>query len=141
MRRREFILALGGSAPWPVMPRAQQPSRIGYLSPIGSSTNAPRREAFLLGLREHGYVVGQNVLVEWRFAEGNLGQLLPLAAELVQLKVHAIIAADDGPVARNVMGSIPIVMTNVEDPVRRTPAPWLACAYPCRRFACTFAGA
>jgi putative ABC transport system substrate-binding protein len=123
VRRREFIGLVGGAAAWPFAARAQQPAkiyRIGYLSPITSPTDGPRREAFLQGLREHGYVEGQHITVEWRFAEGKLDQLAPLAIELVGLKVDLIVAAGGGPVARAVMNAsdtIPIVMTNVEEPV------------------------
>jgi putative ABC transport system substrate-binding protein len=123
VRRREFIGLVGGAAAWPFAARAQQPAkiyRIGYLSPITSSTDGPRREAFLQGLREHGYVEGQHITVEWRFAEGKLDQLAPLAIELVGLKVDLIVAAGGGAVARAVMNAsdtIPIVMTNVEEPV------------------------
>jgi putative ABC transport system substrate-binding protein len=123
VRRREFIGLVGGAAAWPFAARAQQPAkiyRIGYLSPITSSTDGPRREAFLQGLREHGYVEGQHITVEWRFAEGKLDQLAPLAIELVGLKVDLIVAAGGGPVARaamNASDTIPIVMTNVEEPV------------------------
>jgi putative tryptophan/tyrosine transport system substrate-binding protein len=123
VRRREFIGLVGGAAAWPFAARAQQPAkiyRIGYLSSITSSTDGPRREAFLQGLREHGYVEGQHITVEWRFAEGKLDQLAPLAIELVDLKVDLIVAAGGGPVARAVMNAsdtIPIVMTNVEEPV------------------------
>jgi putative tryptophan/tyrosine transport system substrate-binding protein len=123
VRRREFIGLVGGAAAWPFVALAQQPAkiyRIGYLSPLTSSTDGPRREAFLQGLREHGYVEGRHITVEWRFAEGKLDELAPLAIELVGLKVDLIVAAGGGPVARaamNASDTIPIVMTNVEEPV------------------------
>jgi len=121
VRRRELITLVGGAiAAWPFGAGAQQASKIGYLSPITPSTDAPRREAFLRGLQEHGYVEGQNITIEWRFAEGSLDQLLPLAAELVRLKVQIVVAAGGSVVTRAVMkasASIPVVMTNVEDPV------------------------
>jgi putative ABC transport system substrate-binding protein len=120
MGRREFITVLAGAVAWSTVGRAQQQPRIGYLSPVTSSADAPRREAFLRGLAEHGYIEGRNILVEWRFADGVLGHLVPLAAELVRLGVKVIVAAGGGPVTRAVMditNSIPVVMTNVEDPV------------------------
>jgi putative ABC transport system substrate-binding protein len=120
MRRREFITLMGGAAAWPLVARAQQPPRIGYLSPIASSIDAPRRDAFLRGLREQGYVEGQNILIEWCFADGILDRLPTLAGELLVLNVRVVVAAGGAVVTRAVMNatnSIPIVMTNVEDPV------------------------
>ena len=76
MRRREFITVLAGAVAWSTAGRSQQPPRIGYLSPVTSSADAPRREAFLRGLAEHGYIEGRNILVEWRFADGVLSQLV-----------------------------------------------------------------
>ena len=103
MGRREFITVLAGAVAWSAAGRAQQQPRIGYLSPVTSSADAPRREAFLRGLADHGYIEGRNILVEWRFADGVLGYLVPLAAELVRLGVKVIVAAGGGPVTRAVM--------------------------------------
>jgi putative ABC transport system substrate-binding protein len=109
---------------WPLAARAQQPAkthRIGYLSPITSSADATRSEAFLHGLSELGYVEGRSIIIERRFAEGKLDQLSPLAAELVGLNVDLVVAAGGDLVARavsRVNGTIPIVITNGEDPVR-----------------------
>jgi ABC-type uncharacterized transport system substrate-binding protein len=124
MRRREFITLLGGAAVWPLAARAQQPAkthRIGYLSPVTSSADATRSEAFLHGLSELGYVEGRSIIIERRFAEGKLDQLSPLAAELVGLNVDLVVAAGGDLVARavsRVNGTIPIVITNGENPVR-----------------------
>ena len=102
---------------------AQQPKkvpRIGYLSPLSSAGDATRRSGFQQGLRELGYTEGQNIVVEYRFAEGNLDRLPELAAELVHLKVDVIVAGGGSLIARsakNAAGTIPIVMTNAEDPV------------------------
>jgi putative tryptophan/tyrosine transport system substrate-binding protein len=79
-----------------VIAEAQQPRkvpRIGFLSAASPSTNVPRREVFRQGLRELGYVEGKNIVVEQRYAEGKLDRLLPLAAELVRLKVDIILTA------------------------------------------------
>src|SRR5262245_8412177 len=125
IKRREFITLLGGvAATWPVAARAQQAAkthRIGYLSPITSSADATRSEAFLHGLSELGYVEGRSIIIERRFAEGQLDQLSPLATELVGVNVDLVVAAGGDLVARavsRVNGTIPIVITNGEDPVR-----------------------
>jgi putative ABC transport system substrate-binding protein len=102
---------------------AQQPNkvyRIGYLSPLSSSRDITRREGFIKGLREHGYNVGQNIAIEYRYADGNLDRQDQLAAELVRLKVELILAGGGTPTARaakNATHTIPIVMTNVSEPV------------------------
>jgi putative tryptophan/tyrosine transport system substrate-binding protein len=107
-----------------VSARAQQPpkkmQRIGYLSPLSSSRDATRRQGFEQGLRELGYTGGQNIIVEYRFADGQLERLPELAAELVRLKADVIVAGGGSLIARtakNATGTIPVVMTNAEDPV------------------------
>ena len=88
MRRRELITLVGGAiAAWPFGAGAQQASKIGYLSPITPSTDAPRREAFLRGLQEHGYVEGQNITIEYRWGEGKDERLADLVSQLVNLNV------------------------------------------------------
>ena len=123
MDRRQFIIgsALGLLAA-PLAADAQQPGkvhRIGYLS-SGSSTAAPHlREAFRQGLRELGWVEGQNIVIEYRFAEGRSERLPDLAAELIRLKVDIIVAATT-PVAmaaKNATATITIVMIGPGDPV------------------------
>ncbi len=102
---------------------AQQPGkipRIGYLSPLSSSRDFTRREGFLQGLREHGYIEGQNVVIEDRFADGSLDRQDELAAELVRLRVDVILAGGGTPTARaakKATQTIPIIMTNVAEPV------------------------
>ena len=98
---------------------AQQPKnlhRIGYQS-AGSS--AGREEAFRQGLRELGYVEGQNIVIEWRFAQGKLDQVPRNAAELVRLKVEVIVTggSTDTGAAKAATSTIPIVMTSDSDPV------------------------
>jgi putative tryptophan/tyrosine transport system substrate-binding protein len=98
---------------------AQQPKnvpRIGYQS-AGSS--AERKQAFSQGLRELGYIEGQNVVVEWRFAQGKPDQVTRNAAELVRLKVDVIVTggSTDTRAVKGATSTIPIVMTNESDPV------------------------
>ena len=81
-----------------VSAEAQQPTkipRIGYLAANFASSESARTEAFRQGLRELGYVEGKNIVIECRFAEGKLDRVLPLAAELVRLKVDVIVTAGD----------------------------------------------
>ena len=119
MRRRDFIAGLGSAAAWPMVARAQQAgkvARIGYLSP-GSASG--RTDAFKQGLRELGYVEKKNILIEYRFAEGNFNRLADLAAQLVQLKVDVIVAeaTQASLAAKDATRTIPIVMLVVADPV------------------------
>jgi putative ABC transport system substrate-binding protein len=115
MRRREIITLLGGAAvSWPFVAHAQQARgvrKIGLLWPGASPPASPRLESFRLGLRQLGYIDGQNVAIELRYAERGLQQLPDLAAELVRLKVDVIVAFGDlGPrIAQRATATIPIV--------------------------------
>jgi putative tryptophan/tyrosine transport system substrate-binding protein len=102
--------------------KAQQPTkipRIGYLGGGSPSSNPARIEAFRQGLRELGYVEGENIVIEWRYAEEKLDRLPSLATELVSLKVDVIVTA--GPsvtrAAKEAVNTIPIVMAFDSDPV------------------------
>ena len=102
--------------------QAQQPGkipRIGYLTVPSASAQAPRLEAFRRGLYELGYIEGQNILVEYRFAEGKLDRVPVFAAELARLKVDVIVAAGLTPTrsAKEATHTIPIVMAQDDDPV------------------------
>ena len=102
---------------------AQQPKkawRIGYLASADAATESARAEAIRLALRERGYIEGQNIAIEYRYAEGNPDRQPELAAELVRLKVDIIVAAGGGIIqaAKNATKTIPIVMTGGgSDPV------------------------
>jgi ABC-type uncharacterized transport system substrate-binding protein len=108
-----------------VIAEAQQPakvSRIGYLSNTDPATDSARAEGIRLALRELGYIEGQNIAIEYRYAEGRREREPGLAAELVRLKVDIIVVATGDPgiqAARNATKTIPIVMTGQgSDPVR-----------------------
>src|SRR2546425_3794407 len=100
---------------------AGKPARIGYLATGYASVDAPLHEAFRSGLRERGWIEGQNVVIEYRWAEGRLERLADLAAELVRLKVDVIFtpATASTVAAQNATRTIPIVMAMVGDPVGR----------------------
>ncbi len=125
MRRREFITLLGGTAAtWPLAARAQQPAgrvyRVGYLVGRVPGANAPFHKAFEEGLRSLGYRVGENVVIEYRFADGEMERLPALAADLVRLGVDVIVASGGNPItvaAMKATTTIPIVMTTGVDPV------------------------
>jgi dienelactone hydrolase len=88
MRRRDFLTVLGGAASWPLAARAQQPTMpvVGFLGGADPMGYAVLIEAFRSALRDHGYIEGQNVRIEYRWAEGNYGRLPGLAVDLVDRK-------------------------------------------------------
>jgi ABC-type uncharacterized transport system substrate-binding protein len=121
IRRREFIFTLGGAAvAWPLPARAQQPAMpvIGFFHPASPDAVAHRVRAFRRGLKDTGYVEGENVAIEYRWAEGQYDRLQALAADLVRRQVALIVAAGgSGFAARAVTTTIPIVFVSSEDPV------------------------
>jgi putative tryptophan/tyrosine transport system substrate-binding protein len=122
MRRREFIAGLGSAAAWPVVARAQQPATpvIGFLS--AQDIGFPYKigiNSFLQGLKEAGYVEGQTVAIEYRYAENKLDRLQALAADLVRRRVAVIVAggAPETLAAKAATTTIPIVFGTGVDPV------------------------
>ena len=120
--RRKFLATLGGAAAaWPLAARAQQPTMrvIGFLGGADPGGFAVLVEAFRSALRDHGYIEGQNVRIEYRWAEGNYERLPGLAADLVRRKVDIIITQGTPAAfaAKQATTTIPIVMAIVGDPV------------------------
>jgi len=122
MRRREFITLAGSAAAgWSLAARAQQTkvARIGFLGSVSASSHAPRLAAFRAGLRDLGWLEGTNLLIEYRWAEGNYERLRDLADELVQLKVDVLVThtTPGALAAKSATSTIPIVVTAVGDMV------------------------
>jgi ABC transporter substrate binding protein len=121
MNSKNFLWLLTTVLPTTAPPaHTQQPTkvpRVGYQT--ASSPGGKNEAAFRQGLRELGYVEGQNIIIEWRFARGKLDQVTKNAAELVRLKVDVIVTggAADTRAAKAATSTIPIVMTNESDPV------------------------
>jgi ABC-type uncharacterized transport system substrate-binding protein len=123
MKRREFITLVAGAATWPLAARAQQPAgrvyRVGYFAITSRERALHLTKAFEDGLRSLGYRVGENVVVEYRFADGDMGRLSALAADLVGLGVDVIVAGNNVNIiaAMQATTTIPIVMASSADPV------------------------
>ena len=124
MRRREFITLLGGAAAtWPLAARAQQSALpvVGFLSSRSPGESSEVVAAFRRGLRDSGFIEGQNLLIAFRWADGRYDRLPALAAELVQLRVAAMFAAGGPPAAfaaKAATQATPVVFSAVNDPVR-----------------------
>src|SRR5215216_6017331 len=127
MKRRQFIAALGGRTMWPLVSRAQptgKVSRIGILETVSAAQNAANIDALRNGLQKLGYVEGQNLIVEYRSAEGHAERFPDLASELVLLKVDLIVTRGTPAVqaAKNAAGAIPVVMAAMGAPFLVVPS-------------------
>jgi putative ABC transport system substrate-binding protein len=124
MRRRAFISLIGGGvATWPLVARSQQAAVpvVGFLNPTTPETSLDRVRAFRQGLKETGHVEGENVAIEYRFAENQINRLPALAADLVRRRVAVLAAVGaEAPIraAMAATSTIPIVFIAGDDPVR-----------------------
>src|SRR6266851_5434557 len=122
-RRRDFIALLGGAAAaWPLAAHAQQAGRIyriGFLANDPTIPAQPAGQAFLDGLRDSGFIEGQNIVIERRFAEGRRDRYSELVAELVRQQVDVIVSSSsDATLAvKRANTKIPVVMLNLSDPI------------------------
>src|SRR5262249_31515946 len=118
--RREFLAALGGAAAaWPLAARAQplKVARIGFLGLVSPASQASRVAAFRAGLRDLGWIEGRNLLIEFRWAEGDYGRLPALAGELLRPNFDVLVThgAAGALAAKKATSTIPIVITAVSD--------------------------
>ena len=117
MKRRDFIAALGGAAAMPLAARAQQVPVIGHLS--STSLSSDRQAAFHQGLKEAGFVHGQNLVVDYQAAHGQVERMQAMLATLLRRPVALIVANSVAArAAKDATTAVPIVFTSGNDPVR-----------------------
>src|SRR5262249_16824074 len=122
IRRREFMILMGGAAAWPLAAPAQQPGRvwrIGMLETTSTALNAANFEAFCQSLRELGYIEEQNLIIDYRSAEGRGERFEDLAADLLHLNIDVIVTRGTPAAlaAKNATTTTPIVMAAMGDPL------------------------
>jgi putative ABC transport system substrate-binding protein len=122
MRRRDFIMLLGGSAAWPLAAHAQQPAKLPTIGLLSSSTSATTGQlitAFVQRLRELGWIEGRTINIEYRWTQGSRERATEIAAQFVRLNVDVIVTAGTPLVmaARHATAVIPIVFANAADPI------------------------
>ena len=120
--KRKFIAGLGSAAVWPLAVRAQQPAKpptIGFLGPLSPSVQSDWTAAFVQRMREHGWIEGRTIAIEYRWAEGRSERFAEIAAEFVRLPVNAIVTGGTSAViaAKQATLVIPIVFGTAGDPV------------------------
>ncbi|TMJ90055.1 MAG: ABC transporter substrate-binding protein, partial [Alphaproteobacteria bacterium] len=120
IRRRQFITLLGGAAAWPIVARGQQSSIpiIGFINGSSATAYAVWVQAFIRGLRETGLTVGENVAIEYRWAEGHYDRIPAMVDDLVRRRV-AVLAPNTpaAQAAKRAAGNIPVIFFTGEDPV------------------------
>src|SRR5215207_10434258 len=120
MRRREFITLIGGAAAWPLAARAQQATIpvVGVISLLSPGTMRRPIAAFRDGLRELGYHEGKNVVVEYRFAEGQYGNARTFVSDLLRRGAAVLVGATQvAEIAKQATPTVPIVFNTGDDPV------------------------
>jgi putative ABC transport system substrate-binding protein len=120
MRRRAFITLLGGAAMWPVVARAQQGGlikRVGFLTLLSSKDEEGVLAAFLDGLHTHGLIEGKNLKLDYRYSEGDVKRLTPLAQELIALRPDVLVGGEPSPakVLKSIAPTLPIVCPQLTD--------------------------
>jgi hypothetical protein len=128
MKRREFIATLGSAVAWPLLVRAQQSAMpvIGFLRSTTAADSTKFVTSFRQGLKETGFVDGENVAIEYRYADNQLDRLPVLAADLVRLPVAVIVVnAPAALAAKGVTTTVPIVFVTGSDPVKEPSSPAL----------------